>query len=146
MARILLESSIKLISWTSTTANCFFISLSSSPLFYQDRWMCCVFTLHFPASQPMLSFRGIRFIVWWKCSFLSFVRMGREHLGSNQCLMVSLGHAAELSAQVLWVTRWNWSFTGGSKLSNLHKLIPWCPTWINIENCSKFYRIKHTRE
>lgn len=67
---------------------------SSSPLFYQDRWVWCVFILHFAsfsASQPVWSSRGVRIIVQWKYIFLSSVRIGRAHLASNQCLMVTLG-------------------------------------------------------
>lgn len=110
---------------------------SSSTLFYQDRWMCCVFILHFPsfsASHPVLSSRGIWFIVW--------KRIRRAHLASNQCLMATLGEgipdlshcisgwqngleSAQLTGCVFWFTR--------RKLSHTDMLIPCCPTWINTD-------------
>lgn len=42
-------------------------------------------------SIAVLSSGGMRFTVQWKCIFLSPVRIGRAHLASNQCLMVTLG-------------------------------------------------------
>lgn len=113
MAKILLESSIKLISWTSSTAYCFFISLPSSPLFYQDRWMCCVFILHFPSFYSISAH-----VEFQRNSVHSLVKMQFSFLCQNkERTFVTLGHAAELSARVLRVTRWNWSFTSRSKLS-----------------------------
>lgn len=107
---------------------------SSSPLFYQDRWVWCVFILQFAsfsASQPVWSSRGVRFIVQWKYIFLSSVRIGRAHLASNQCLMVTLGDgeadliqsisdrqpqvdAYHVAKCVFQFIHWNWSFTGES--------------------------------